>query len=232
MLAQTPRPYLLEVSMTISSFIRLWLGPEKTSSDFVDKQLETVEIANIQQLKKCISLYMSIYIPWSTFSLKIYLSRLAWLDPWTRPLMTFSESLLKWWSFFVWPHDLNWNIQDVSKFFRRRLVGDLYNRCFFFREICEIGLGWSWLEIWHIKALQPNGSKLQLQIFRVIGWGTTNVALLIRSLKLVGRLQHEHPNCGTRKESQNRPYLQRAKRPISTGAYLQRNCFFAEMNQQ
>ena len=61
--AQTPRPYLLEVSMTISSFIRLWLGPEKTSSDFVDKQLETVERVNIQQLKKCISLYMSIYIP-------------------------------------------------------------------------------------------------------------------------------------------------------------------------
>lgn len=25
------------------------------------------------------------------------------------------------------------------------------------------------------------------------------------SLKLVGRLLHEHPNCGTRKESQNLP---------------------------
>ena len=27
------------------------------------------------------------------------------------------------------------------------------------------------------------------------------------SLKLVGRLQHERPNCGTRKESQKGPYF-------------------------
>ena len=78
MLAQTPRPYLLEVSMTISSFIRLWLGPKTTSSDFVDKQLETVEIANIQQFKKCISICRLTYHEVLLFENLSQLARMTW----------------------------------------------------------------------------------------------------------------------------------------------------------
>lgn len=129
------------------------------------------------------------------FCLKIYLSWLAWLDPWTRPLMTFSESLVKWWIFFVWPHDLNWNIQDVLKFFRKAFGWRfIQSMCFFFQEICQIGLGWSRLEIWNIR---PSNSWLQV--------ATPDLSGVFGSLKLVGRLQHEHLNCGTRKESQNLP---------------------------
>ncbi len=188
---QTLRPYLLEVSMTISSFIRLCLGfsenKNRKSSDFFWQKPWTSWESKYRELEE---MYIISILSIPTGSQHDSSMNHVMM------IFSFAGEVVK---FFLCSIMTLIGTFTMSEVLSKRLVGDF----FVVRDLSD----WTTVKL----TLKLRYKAIQLPVAtcksRSFGWfvGAQPMSCFWWGVRLVGKLQHETPKCGTRKESQSVP---------------------------